>query len=94
MNQAKMNANLKEMREEIKSGQPEMRSRLNAWVANMRNDQKEMMPCQVTMEACLDSKDINPGRHEIQKRTSRVPYRRGCSEIYGSREITGCAEVA
>jgi hypothetical protein len=42
-NQGKMNANLKEMREEIISGQVEIRSMLKAWVANMRDDRKETM---------------------------------------------------
>jgi hypothetical protein len=51
-----MNVNLKEMREEIKTGQAEMRSIVNAWIANMRDDQKETMSCQVTTEECLDSK--------------------------------------
>jgi hypothetical protein len=59
-NQAKTNANLKEMREEIKSGQAGIRSIVNAWIANTKKDQKEIMPCQVTVEACLDSKELNP----------------------------------
>jgi hypothetical protein len=40
-----MNVNLKEMREEIKSGQVEMRSIVNAWIADMKDDQRETMPC-------------------------------------------------
>jgi hypothetical protein len=50
---------LKELSEDIKSGQAEMRSTVNAWIANMSDDQKETS-CQVTMEACLDSKELNP----------------------------------
>jgi hypothetical protein len=49
-NQAKAEANrkpmdvkLKEMSEEIKSGQAEVGSTVNAWTANMRNDRKETM---------------------------------------------------
>jgi hypothetical protein len=40
-NQAKTIANLKEMREEIKSGQTEMRSLVNAWRANMRDYRRD-----------------------------------------------------
>jgi NurA-like 5'-3' nuclease len=46
-NQAKTKTSLKEMREEIKSGQVEMRSIVNAWIANMKKDRKETMSCQV-----------------------------------------------
>jgi hypothetical protein len=35
-NQVKTNANLKAMRDEIKSGKAEIRSMVNAWVTNMR----------------------------------------------------------
>jgi DNA anti-recombination protein RmuC len=59
-NQAKMNTYLKEMREEIKSGQAEMRSIVNAWMANMRDDGRETVSCQVTMAVCLDSKEPKP----------------------------------
>jgi hypothetical protein len=43
--------NLKEMREEIKSGQAKMRSILNAWTADMKKDRKETR-----------SQEIRPGR--------------------------------
>jgi hypothetical protein len=39
-NQAKTNVNLKEMRNEIKSGQAEIRSIVNAWIADMKKDRK------------------------------------------------------
>jgi hypothetical protein len=39
-NQAKTNENLKEMREEIKSGQAKMRSIVNAWIADLKKDRK------------------------------------------------------
>jgi hypothetical protein len=55
-----MNANLKEMSKEIKSEQAEMRSIVNAWIADMKDDRKETMSCQVTTEACLESKELNP----------------------------------
>jgi hypothetical protein len=43
-----MNANLKEMREVIKSGQAEIRSIINAWIADMKMDRNERTVCQVT----------------------------------------------
>jgi hypothetical protein len=58
-NQAKTDLKLEEMSEEIKSGQVEMRSIVNAWIADMEKDQKETMSCQVMMAACLDSKELN-----------------------------------
>jgi hypothetical protein len=59
-NQAKTEANLKEMRENIKSGQAEVRSIVNAWMANLKDDRKKEMSCQVTTEEYLDSKELNP----------------------------------
>jgi NurA-like 5'-3' nuclease len=59
VNQAKTNAYLKEMKEEIKFGQVEIRSIIIAWIADMKKDRKETMSCQVTTEACLDSKELN-----------------------------------
>jgi hypothetical protein len=37
----------------------EMRSLVNTWRANMRDDQRETVSCQVTMQAYLDSKELN-----------------------------------
>jgi G:T/U-mismatch repair DNA glycosylase len=42
-NQAKTNADLKEMREEIISVQAEIRCTVNAWIADMKKDQKGTM---------------------------------------------------
>jgi hypothetical protein len=58
-NQAKTKANLKDMREEIKSGQAEMRFIVNVWIADMKKDRKETMSCHVTTDACQDSKELN-----------------------------------
>jgi hypothetical protein len=80
-----MNANLKEMSEEIKSGQVEIRSIVNACIANMRDDRKETMSCLVMTEACLDSKGLNP-EDRIRSGTSRGPYGRGRSEIFKNNE--------
>jgi putative ubiquitin-RnfH superfamily antitoxin RatB of RatAB toxin-antitoxin module len=40
-NQAKTGVNLREMREEIKSSQAEMRSIINAWMADMKDDRRD-----------------------------------------------------
>jgi hypothetical protein len=67
------NAKLKEMGEEIKSGQAEMRSIVNAWIADMMKDRKETMSCQVTTAACLDSKEQNPEDMESEVEHREVP---------------------
>jgi hypothetical protein len=38
-----MNANLKETKDSIRSGQVEMRSIVNAWTEDMKNDRRETM---------------------------------------------------
>jgi hypothetical protein len=47
------------MREDINSGQTEMKSIVNAGTANMRDDRKEIVSCQLTTEACLCCKELN-----------------------------------
>jgi hypothetical protein len=69
-NQEKMNAHL---REEIKSGQAEMRSIVNAWIADMKTDRREAVSCQVTMEGCLHSKELNPEDTEFELEHWEVP---------------------
>jgi hypothetical protein len=56
-NQAKMDVNLNEIREEIKSGQAEMRSIVTAWMADTKNGRKETMACQGKMEVCLECEE-------------------------------------
>jgi hypothetical protein len=56
-NQERMNASLSE---EMQSGQAEMRAIVNAWMAEMKDDRRETMSCQVKMEACRGSKELNP----------------------------------
>jgi hypothetical protein len=72
-NQAKRDINLKEMRDELKSGQAEMRSTVNAWIAGMKDDRREIMSCQVMMEACLDSKEPNLEDTESKVEHQEVP---------------------
>jgi hypothetical protein len=68
-----MNLTLKEMREEIKSCQAEMRSIFNAWIADMRKDRKETMSCQVMTEACLDRKKLNQEDMESEVERREIP---------------------
>jgi hypothetical protein len=37
----------------------EMRPIVDDWIADTMDDWKETMSCQVTMEACLESKELN-----------------------------------
>jgi hypothetical protein len=66
-----INENLRKMREEIKSGQAEMKATINAiqekmnvWVAEMKDGREERTALQETTEAYLDSREPNP--EEIQ----------------------------
>jgi hypothetical protein len=68
-----MDVNLKEMREEIQSGQAEMRFIINAWIADMKKDRKETMSCQVRTEVCLNSKELNPEDMESEVEHQEVP---------------------
>jgi hypothetical protein len=58
------------MNEEIKSLQAELKSIVNAWMADMKDDRKATLTCQVTMAACLDSKERNLGdmKSEVEHR--------------------------
>jgi hypothetical protein len=57
-NQAKTDVHLKEMR---------------SWIANIRDDRKETMSCQVTKKACLESKKPNPEGMEFEMEHREVP---------------------
>jgi hypothetical protein len=70
--EAKTNVKLKQMREEIKCGQVEMRSVVNAWIVNMKKDRKETVSCQVTA-TCLDSKELNPEDMKSEVEHQEVP---------------------
>jgi hypothetical protein len=56
-----MDVNLKEMKEEIKSGQADMKStgnvfqeKMEALIANRRDDRKDIVSCHEKTEACLE----------------------------------------
>jgi hypothetical protein len=63
-----MDANAKSMRQEIKCGQEEIRSTVNAfkekmdaWIANRKTDGKETTACQYAMETSLKNLESNLG---------------------------------
>jgi hypothetical protein len=71
---------LKEMREEIKSGQVEMKStvsaieeEMDAWIANMRDGRKEVIACQETTEARLEYKEPTLVDMESEAEYQEVP---------------------
>jgi hypothetical protein len=101
-NQAKMDIKLKEMSEEIKSGQAEMRSTVNAWIADMTEDQKERTACQAAMEANPEKMEPNPGEQEATVEWQEIPNekvaiheRKACQEVTEANpekmEPTDCA---
>jgi flagellar basal body-associated protein FliL len=55
-----MNIKLKEMREEIKTGQEEIRSIVNAWIADMQIDRLETTACHEEMEAYTEKTQLDP----------------------------------
>jgi hypothetical protein len=76
-NQEVMDVNLKEMREEIKSGEVQMKSTVNAFqekmdasIANRKDDRKETTFCQETTEARLEcEKPTSAGMKACQETT-------------------------
>jgi hypothetical protein len=72
-NQAKTDVNLKEIREEIQSGQAEMRSIVNVWMADMNKDGKKTTSCKVMTVACLDIQELNPEDMESEVEHREVP---------------------
>jgi hypothetical protein len=66
--------------EEIKSDQAEMRStvsalvgKMDAWIAETKDEQKETMARQVTTEACQDSKEPSPEDMASEVERREVP---------------------
>jgi hypothetical protein len=55
--EAKMDINLKEIKEAIRTNQGKTDFNLKEIIAEMRAWQKEMTVCQETTEACLESKE-------------------------------------
>jgi hypothetical protein len=65
---------------QIDANQAEMKStvsilvgKMDAWRAEIKDEQKEMMACQVTLEACLDSKEPNLEDMESEVDRPEVP---------------------
>jgi hypothetical protein len=61
------------MRDEMKSGQAEIRSTVNAWITDMRDGWKETVSCQVTTAAWLETKEISSEDVEPEVEHREVP---------------------
>jgi hypothetical protein len=55
--EADRKTNRDELREEIKSGQAEMKSIVNAWIQDMKDGRKKAVVCQETTEARLECEE-------------------------------------
>jgi hypothetical protein len=72
-NQAKKDVNINEIGEEIKSGQAEMKSIGNAWIADMKDGRKETMACQGKTEARLECEESTSVDMEREAEYREVP---------------------
>jgi uncharacterized protein (DUF885 family) len=78
--QERMDANTKSMQEDIKSGQAEMRSatgaieeKMDAWIANMKDDREETTACQYAIETSLKNMEPNSGEKEAVVERQKIP---------------------
>jgi hypothetical protein len=75
---AKTNVNLNEIRVEIKFGQTDIRSRVDAWIADMKDGRKETMACQEKTEVRLEcgeptSVDMEPEAAHREEEAAVMP---------------------
>jgi hypothetical protein len=87
-----MDENAKSMREDVKSGQAEMTStirafheKMDAWIANRKNDREETIACHDEMEVRIKKMEPNPGekkavveRQEFSNNEVAVHSQRTC----------------
>jgi hypothetical protein len=59
-NQAKTDINLNEIREEIKSGQTDMSSIVDAWITDKKDGRKETTACHEATEADTEKTEPDP----------------------------------
>jgi hypothetical protein len=72
-NQAKTDLKLKEMR-----------SIVNAWIADMKDNRKETMSCQLMMNSCLDCKEPNLEAMESEVEHREVPIEEAAVKSSGT----------
>jgi hypothetical protein len=48
-------------------------AKMDAWLAEMKYEQKDIMACQITTEACLESKEPNPDNMESEVEHREIP---------------------
>jgi hypothetical protein len=65
---ARLDTNLKEMREEIKSGQAEIRCTLDEWLMNLKDGRKETTACNEVTET-----EPNPGMMQSTEEHLEIP---------------------
>jgi hypothetical protein len=68
-----MDANAKSMREDIKCGQAEMRSILDAWIANIKVARKKTTACQEVMGANPEKFEHDPGKMQSMEEHQEIP---------------------
>jgi enterochelin esterase-like enzyme len=61
------------MSEEINSGKAEMRSTVNAWIVDMKEDQKERTACQEVTKANPEKMEPTPGEKETIVQQQEIP---------------------
>jgi hypothetical protein len=71
--QEHMDVKLKEMREEIKYGQAEMRSIVDAWMTNVNDARRKTTACQETTKANTEKTEPDPGMMQSIKEHQEIP---------------------
>jgi hypothetical protein len=89
--QERTEAFTKSMREDIKSGQEEIRSIVDAWMTDMNNDRKETMYCQETT-ACHNEMEVNIKKMEpnLREKGAVVERRKIPNEEIAVHSLRAC----
>jgi methyl coenzyme M reductase beta subunit len=75
-----MDANVKYMREDIKCGQAEMRSILDAWMTDIKDARIKTTACQEVTGANPEKIELDSGNDAVRGGASRNPHGRSRSE--------------
>jgi hypothetical protein len=74
-------------REEMNAKMDTTEEKMNAWITETKDGRKkEIMACQETTEACLDSEEPNPEEIPSEAVHWEFPKEGDCSIIFGSSE--------
>jgi single-stranded DNA-specific DHH superfamily exonuclease len=77
VNQAKMDANLKEMREKIESGQAEMRSTFSAFQEKLEGNTKKMEPNLEMMQSIVEHQEVPMEEAAVKSPGAMKKWHRG-----------------